>query len=102
MQVLILCRLNILVMVVMREEGADIIVQDNGIGIPEEALSRLTESFYRVDKSRSRKRGGSGLGLSLCAKIAQLHSGEINFKSREGKGTKVTVSIRKGRENYEQ
>ena len=92
----------ILVMVVMRDEGTDIIVQDNGIGIPAEALSRLTESFYRVDKSRSRKRGGSGLGLSLCAKIAELHSGEINFKSRENKGTKVTVSIRKGRENYEQ
>lgn len=88
----------ILVMVIMNEEGADIIVQDNGIGIPQEALSRLTESFYRVDKSRSRKRGGSGLGLSLCAKIAELHSGEIKFFSREGKGTKAVVSIRKGRD----
>lgn len=87
----------ILVMVVMDENGADIVVQDNGIGIPEEALSRLTESFYRVDKSRSRQRGGSGLGLSLCAKIAELHGGEIKFYSREGKGTKVIVSIRKGR-----
>ena len=89
---------TILVMVVMDEKGANFVVQDNGIGIPEESLSRLTESFYRVDKSRSRERGGTGLGLSLCAKIAELHGGEIRFFSREGRGTKVVVSIRKGRE----
>lgn len=68
-------------------------VLDNGRGMPEEALRHLTEAFYRVDKSRSRAQGGAGLGLTLCSRILELHRGTINFASREGKGTCVTVSL---------
>lgn len=68
-------------------------VADNGRGMKPEALERITEAFYRVDKARSRSQGGAGLGLSLCKQIAQLHSGDISFASEPGKGTRVTVNL---------
>ena len=61
------------------------------------ALAHLTEAFYRVDKSRSRAQGGAGLGLSLCNEIVQLHGGTMQFKSRVGNGTVVTVELKGGR-----
>ena len=70
---------------------------DNGRGIPPEALAHLTEAFYRVDKSRSRAQGGAGLGLSLCNEIVQLHGGTMQFESRVGNGTVVTVELKGGR-----
>ena len=57
----------------MLPDGCRVRVLDNGRGIPPEALTHLTEAFYRVDKSRSRAQGGAGLGLSLCNEIVQLH-----------------------------
>lgn len=77
--------------------GCRIAVADNGKGIPPEALAHITEAFYRVDKSRSRKQGGVGLGLALCAKIAELHGGTIRFASKPGEGTTVTVELKGGR-----
>lgn len=71
-------------------------VEDDGPGIPKEARAHLTEAFYRADKSRSRAQGGAGLGLTLCAKIAELHGGNISFQSTEGQGTKVTVYLKGG------
>ncbi len=68
-------------------------VVDNGQGMPESELSRITEAFYRVDKSRSRKQGGAGLGLALCKQIVELHNGTIRFESVLGKGTRVTVEL---------
>ena len=68
-------------------------VADNGSGIPKEHLGRLTEPFYRVDKARSRKEGGAGLGLALCQQIARLHGGELQIESKEGEGTVVTVTL---------
>lgn len=73
--------------------GCQFQVVDNGSGMEQEALTRITEAFYRVDKSRSRSQGGAGLGLSLCKRIAQLHSGNISFASEPGKGTRVTVNL---------
>ena len=66
-------------------------------GIPEEAREHLTEAFYRVDKSRSRKQGGAGLGLTLCAEIVKLHGGTLVFKRRRGGGTRVIAELRGGR-----
>ena len=69
------------------EQG--ITVKDQGRGIPEEELSRVTEAFYMVDKSRSRSSGGAGLGLALCKEIAGLHGAQLIIKSKEGAGTSV-------------
>ncbi len=62
-------------------------VNDNGVGIPQEHLSRLTQRFYRADKDRSREKGGSGLGLSIVKHIAEAHNGEIEIQSTVGKGS---------------
>jgi signal transduction histidine kinase len=70
---------------------------DDGRGIPPEALDHLTEAFYRVDKARSRKQGGFGLGLALCQEIAALHNGSISFQNRASGGACVTVELRGGR-----
>jgi signal transduction histidine kinase len=70
-----------------------IIVQDNGKGIPEKELSRITEIFYMVDKSRARGKG-VGIGLSLCKEIAELHGGEMKFESQVGAGTSVYLYLR--------
>ena len=75
------------------KEGYRITVADQGRGIPEGELNKITEPFYMVDKSRSRAEGGAGLGLALCKQIAALHGGELRFESREGKGTTVTVEL---------
>lgn len=68
-------------------------VRDRGCGIPADQLTRVTEPFYMVDKSRARKQGGSGLGLALCSRIAQAHGGTLTIKSDPGKGTAVTVNL---------
>ena len=81
----------------MLPDGCRITVRDDGQGIPAEALSHLTEAFYRVDKSRARSLGGAGLGLSLCREIVSLHNGEIRFASEPERGTTVTVELKGGR-----
>lgn len=77
-------------------DGCIIRVADNGRGIPETELAKITDAFYRVDKSRSRAQGGVGLGLSLCSEIVALHNGEMSFESVVGKGTIVTVELKGG------
>jgi len=67
-----------------------ILIKDDGPGIPEEHLPYLFEPFFRVDKSRSRKTGGYGLGLSLCKKIMEAHGGSIKIANNEG-GRGLTV-----------
>lgn len=68
-------------------------IHDCGCGIPPEHLSRLTEAFYMVDKSRSRSRHGAGLGLTLCAEIARLHGTELTIGSVVGMGTTVSFTL---------
>lgn len=68
-------------------------VQDYGTGIPKDELKKIINPFYMVDKSRSRHLGGAGLGLPLCAEIAQLHGSQLEFESEINKGTMVTFSV---------
>ena len=66
---------------------------DNGCGIPNEDIERITEAFYMVNKSRSRELHGAGLGLALASKIAKLHNTQLVYKSTIGEGTIVSFSL---------
>lgn len=68
-------------------------IRDNGRGIPQEEIDRITEPFYMVDKSRSRKEGGAGLGMSLCQRILQLHGGSWKMRSTLGEGTEILIRL---------
>ncbi len=70
-------------------------VSDDGIGIPEEDMSRIFERFYRVDKSRSREAGGTGLGLSIVKHIMEAHQGNINVRSSEDAGSTFSFTLKK-------
>lgn len=71
--------------------GRTIEVKDHGMGIPENELAHITEPFYMVDKSRSKKMGGAGLGLALVQRIANAHGAKIAIESKPGEGTSVKV-----------
>lgn len=71
----------------------NVVVRDNGIGIPAAHQGRIFERFYRVDKSHSRKVGGTGLGLAIVKHGAIYHNAQIELKSREGEGTVVTLIL---------
>ena len=73
--------------------GCRVSVRDQGPGIPPEALARITEPFFMVDKSRARAQGGAGLGLTLCQKIAEVHGGRLEFESAAGKGTCASLVL---------
>jgi two-component system, OmpR family, phosphate regulon sensor histidine kinase PhoR len=68
-------------------------VTDSGIGIPQDALARIFERFYRVDKGRSREEGGTGLGLAIVKHVAQAHGGQVEVESRIGKGSTFRVKL---------
>ena len=70
-----------------QDNRVEISVADTGEGIPAEDLPNIFERFYRVDKSRARTAGGSGLGLSIARKLVELHGGRIEVKSEPGKGS---------------
>lgn len=77
------------------ENGAKFMVEDTGIGISTEHISRLTERFYRVDKSRSRETQGTGLGLAIVKHVLLRHSSTLQIKSEAGKGSTFIVCMPK-------
>lgn len=70
-----------------------ITVTDDGPGIPEKELPHIFERFYRIDKTRSRKLGGAGLGLPIAKTIVEAHGGRIEAASRRGKGTRMSIHL---------
>ncbi len=86
---------NITIIANKKADICQIEVKDTGYGIPKEEMPKLTDAFYRVDKARARASGGAGLGLKLCSQIVKLHNGIMSFSSEQGKGTTVTVTLRK-------
>jgi signal transduction histidine kinase len=82
----------------LEQDGYRFTVRDYGIGIPDEEVSKITQAFYMVDKSRSRSRNGAGLGLSLCTEILALHGSSLEIKSRLGEGTEVGFLLQEGKE----
>jgi two-component system, OmpR family, sensor histidine kinase SenX3 len=81
--------------VMVRRDGGVIHLDivDTGIGIPLRDRERIFERFYRVDRARSRARGGSGLGLSIVRNIARAHGGDVTVRSVEGHGSTFTLSL---------
>jgi signal transduction histidine kinase len=84
-----------IITVTAREQNnrVSISVSDTGEGIPPEDLPMIFERFYRVDKSRARKTGGSGLGLTITKRLVEAHSGTIEVKSQPGKGSTFTFTL---------
>ena len=74
-------------------DNALIQISDTGMGVPEDAIPHLFERFYRVDKARARKSGGSGLGLSIVRNMLERNNGTIEVESVLGKGTVFTVNL---------
>ena len=70
-----------------------VMIEDSGMGIPEDSMERIYERFYRVDKSHSREIGGNGLGLAITRNIILMHRGSIQVSSVEGEGTTFVVKI---------
>ncbi len=75
------------------ERLLQIVVRDDGMGIPKNDVPRLFERFYRVDKARSREKGGTGLGLAIAKEMVEAHRGSIRLESELDKGTTVTILL---------
>lgn len=82
---------NVWIMGRVRDGGYELTVKDNGRGMPQDEIHRITEAFYMVDKSRSRKEGGVGLGMTLCSRIVEVHRASWTIESREGEGTEIRI-----------
>jgi signal transduction histidine kinase len=74
-------------------ETVTVVVADDGPGLPAEDLHNLFEPFFRVDRSRSKKSGGYGLGLSICKRIVEAHGGRIEAANRSGRGAQFTITL---------
>jgi len=86
------------VLLYCNEDDIVLIVEDNGIGIPEEDMPRIFERFYRVDKARSREAGGTGLGLSIVNETVRRLGGQVTVAARNQGGTRFTVTFTGRRE----
>ncbi|RIW31600.1 cell wall metabolism sensor histidine kinase WalK [Bacillus salacetis] len=79
--------------IIEKDETIVVSVSDQGLGIPQDNLTKIFERFYRVDKARSRQMGGTGLGLAIAKEMITAHGGTIWADSKEGKGTTISFSL---------
>lgn len=86
----------------IKDEMYEFRITDNGCGMPKEELNKITEAFYMVDKARSRKMNGAGLGLAIAQKIAVMHGTTLEYQSRQGVGTSVCFRIKREEEQHEE
>lgn len=84
---------NVFIRLYREEDVARLLVEDTGIGIPEEDIPHIFSRFYRVDKARSRAQGGSGLGLSIVHDAVESYGGTISVQRRKTVGTRFTVTF---------
>ncbi|MFW6104583.1 MAG: ATP-binding protein [Candidatus Bipolaricaulota bacterium] len=77
----------------IQEDQVEVRVEDNGEGIPKSDLPRIFDRFHRVDRSRSRETGGSGLGLTIAREIIEAHGGKIEAESEKGEGTTLVFTL---------
>jgi signal transduction histidine kinase len=84
---------SVLVNIVETDKSIKVTVSDTGEGIPPEDLPHMFERFYRVDKSRSKATGGSGLGLTIARRLVEAHGGKIEVRSKLGEGSEFTFTI---------
>jgi signal transduction histidine kinase len=84
---------NILIDFNVQETRLCVSVTDDGCGIPENELAKISDEFYRVDKARKHTGGNFGLGLSICKEIARLHNSELLIKSEPVQGTAVSFEL---------
>lgn len=91
---------SIQIRVKQEKHKAVLIVEDQGIGMAEEELPLIFERFYRTDLSRSRKTGGAGIGLAIVKAIVQAHQGTVTVTSKEGCGSRFTVTLPAGEETH--
>ena len=91
---------SVITLIASVENGlVTMMVVDEGIGIPENEIPLLTEPFYMLDKARTRKHGGAGLGLALCSEIAQVHGAQLKITSKPGEGTSVSIVLDEVKDN---
>ena len=84
---------NIFLSIFRESEKIIFIIKDEGIGIPRDSIKKVTDRFYRVDKSRNKSIVGFGLGLSLVKNIIELHNGKMEIKSKEMEGTTIITEF---------
>ncbi len=78
---------------ILNDGRGEFVVEDCGPGIAAEHLPRLTERFYRIDRSRSRETGGTGLGLAIVKHVAQRHGAELHIQSQLGEGSRFSITF---------
>jgi heavy metal sensor kinase len=84
---------DVLIAVTASATGCEVSVTDTGPGIPADRLPHIFDRFYRVEESRSRHRGGAGLGLAICREIVHAHDGQVTVTSTPGRGTRFRIEL---------
>ena len=86
---------KVVIKVDQTDEFVELIVTDNGMGIPDKDLKFIFQRFYRADKSRNRLTGGAGIGLTITKSLVEAHKGEIMVESKLNKGTTFKIILPK-------